>query len=128
MHFANLRQDRLIFAIQYPFDFWWYHWFDLLTQVGASLCLKDNVIKKGAVGKENFYHRCPDVNHTIDCTGMVDIDAPPAVGSVFLKILKDRDKAFAHPNEPLPINTSVTATIRTLISSTLKSSAFLRTV
>lgn len=74
------------------------------------MCLKDNTIKIGTITKEIQYHRCSDVNHT----SAIGIDAPPAVKSAFLKMLKNRSKAFADPNESLPFNTSVTATIRTV--------------
>lgn len=74
------------------------------------MCLKDNVIKVGMASEKIQYHKCPDVNHT----NVIDIDAPPAVRSAFLKMLKSRSKAFADPNESLPFNTSVTATIRTV--------------
>jgi len=45
----------------------------------------------------------------VDCP-----EAPPLVRKAFLKMLSDRKKAFAYPNEALPHNASVVATIRTV--------------
>jgi len=83
---------------------------DLLTQAGASLCLKSGSLKWGTEVKEISFHTCADVNFTnVDCS-----DAPPVIKDAFIKMLKSRKRAFADPNEALPYNTSVVATIRTV--------------
>jgi len=83
---------------------------DLLKQAGASLCLASGHIKWGNKEEKIDFHSCPNVNFTeVDCS-----DAPPLVRKTFLTMLRDRKKAFADPNEALPYNTSVVATIRTV--------------
>lgn len=83
---------------------------DLLKQAGASLCLASGKLKWGSGAEQIDFHTCPDVNFTkVDCS-----DAPPLIKDAFLKMLGNRKKAFADPNEALPYNTSVVATIRTV--------------
>jgi len=83
---------------------------DLLKQAGASLCLASGHLRWGNGEEKIEFHPCPDVNFTeVDCS-----DAPPLVRNAFLEMLKTRKKAFANPNEALPYNTSVVATIRTV--------------
>jgi len=82
---------------------------DLLTQAGALLCLSSGQLKCGSVTEPIEFHRCADVNFTnVDCA-----DAPDSIKETFLKMLKNRRKAFADLEEALPYNTSVVATIRT---------------
>lgn len=82
---------------------------DLLKQAEASLCLASGRLKWGSEDEQISFHTCSDVNHTnVDCS-----DAPPSVKD-FLNMLTDRNRAFADPNESLPYNTSVVATIRTV--------------
>jgi len=83
---------------------------DLLKQAGVSLCLASGQLKWGTEVESIDFHTCPDVNFTeVDCS-----DAPPLVRKAFLKMLSDRKKTFADPNEALSYNTSVVATIRTI--------------
>ncbi|KAH8280012.1 hypothetical protein KR054_009050 [Drosophila jambulina] len=83
---------------------------DLLKQAGASLCLVSGHLRWGNGEEKIDFHPCPDVNFTeVYCS-----DAPPFVRNAFLEMLKTRKKAFANPNEVLPYNTSVVATIRTV--------------
>jgi len=81
---------------------------DLLAQAGASLCLASGQLKWGTEVEKISFHKCTDVNFTdVDCS-----DAPASVRETFRKLLKARKKAFADPNEALPCNTLVVATIR----------------
>jgi len=83
---------------------------DLLKQAGVSLCLASGHLKWGNEVEKVEFQSCPDVNFTnVDCS-----DAPPLARDAFVKMLRDRKKAFANPNEALPYNTSVVATIRTV--------------
>jgi hypothetical protein len=83
---------------------------DLLAQAGASLCLSSAQLRWGTEVEKIFFHKCANVNFTdIDCA-----DAPVSVRNTFLKMLRTNKKAFADPNEALPYNTSVVATIRTV--------------
>jgi len=53
----------------------------------------------------------------VHCTGpflLCGSDAPPVIKDAFIKMLKSRKRAFADPNEALPYNTLVVATIRTI--------------
>jgi len=75
---------------------------DLLKQAGVSLWLASGHLKWGNEVEKVEFQSCTDVNFTnVDCS-----DAPPPA--------TDRKKAFANPNEALPYNTSVVATIRTV--------------
>jgi len=83
---------------------------DLLKQAGTSLCLASGRLKWYTEEEKIDFHSCPNVNFTeVDCP-----EAPPLVRKAFLKMLSDRKKAFAYPNEALPHNASVVATIRTV--------------
>jgi len=83
---------------------------DLLKQAGVSLCLASGHLKWGNEVEKVEFQSCTDVNFTnVDCP-----DAPPLARDAFVKMLRDRKKAFANPNEALPYNTSVVATIRTI--------------
>jgi len=83
---------------------------DLLTEVGAELCLNSSQLRFGNSSKPILYYKFVDVNFTnVDCA-----DAPPLIRENFLKMLINRKKTFADANEALPYNTSVVATIRTV--------------
>jgi len=64
---------------------------DLLKEAEASLCLASGRLKWGSEDEQISFHTCSDVNHTtVDCS-----DAPPSVKEDFLKMLKNRTRAFA---------------------------------
>jgi len=83
---------------------------DLLKQAGVSLCLASGHLKWGNEVENVEFQSCTDVNFT----NVDGPDAPPLARNAFVKMLCDRKKAFANPNEALPNNTSVVATIRTI--------------
>jgi len=73
---------------------------DLLKQAGVSPCLAPGHLKWGNEVEKVEFQSCTD--------------APPLASDAFVKMLRDSKKAFANPNEALPYNTSVVATIRTI--------------
>lgn len=82
---------------------------DTLTEAGASIDLKSKKLHL-ARGSENIlFHKCPSVNFT----RVNDIVVPPAVKEAFINMMAIRIKAFADPEEILPFNTAVVATIKT---------------
>jgi len=83
---------------------------DLLKQAGVPLGLASGHLKWGNEVEKVEFQSCFDVNFTnVDC-----FDASPLARDAFVKMLGDRKEAFANPNEALPYNTSVDATIRTV--------------
>lgn len=81
---------------------------DLLQQASVELHLKTGELRIASNFEKLQYHKCASVN----LTKAVNIDASPLVKEQFLQMLKTRDRGFADPDEALPYNTSVVATIR----------------
>jgi len=93
---------------------------DLLKQVDAAISLKKGTLVAGGVQEKIHYHNCRDVNHS----KILDIEVPIAVKPQFLQMLKDCANAFADPNESLPFNTAVVATIRTVSDQVVHSKLY----
>lgn len=82
---------------------------DTLTQAGATIDLTSKAINFSKGTEEILFHKCRSVNFTkID-----DIEVPPTIRNEFIKMMNAKIRAFADPNEMLPFNTNVLATIRT---------------
>lgn len=81
---------------------------DLLKRVNAKIDLKAGQLSYNTgVEKLNFFE-CKDVNFI-----EVDkIEVPFSIRTEFQGIIKKRIKVFADPNEALPYNTNIVATIR----------------
>lgn len=80
---------------------------DFLKQVSASINLKDGKIYHNSGSEKIEFFECKDVN-------FIEIDkikVPAAVKAEFQKMMRNRMKAFADPNEALPFNTNIVATI-----------------
>lgn len=83
--------------------------FDQLSQVNATLDLKDNLIRFNGGSEPLKFIRCAQVNFAkVD-----DIEVPPNVRESFLQMMSTGLKAFADPSRKLPFNTNVVATMRT---------------
>jgi len=79
---------------------------DLLKQAGVSFCLASGQLKWGSEVEEIDFHTCPAVNFTnVDFS-----DASHLIRGAFIKMLGNRKRAFADPNEALSYNASVVAT------------------
>ena len=82
---------------------------DLLKQVDAAISLKESKLLIEGISETIHHHSCLNVNRT----KVLDIEVPSVINASFLQIPKNNSKAFADPNESLPYNTAVIATIRT---------------
>ena len=82
---------------------------DTLNDIGAKIDFKKGKINYEN-GNENLkYFKCKSVNFiNID-----DVEVPTDVKERFNIIIKKRMNVFADPNESLPFNTNIVATIRT---------------
>lgn len=82
---------------------------DLLTQVDATICLKEKKLQTINGSETIQFFKCANVNFT----KIEDIVVPEGVKADFQRMLTRRLKAFADSNESLPFNTNIVATIRT---------------
>jgi len=82
---------------------------DVLKRVNAKIDLTKNIIEHDHGTEQIFYSKCRNVNFI----NINDVDVPNAVNEDFKKMIKNRSKAFADPNESLPFNINTVATIRT---------------
>lgn len=82
---------------------------DLLAQVGATIDLKGNSVKFNGGREDLHFQKCAQVNFT----KIEDIVVPPKVQEDFQQMMYKNSRAFDDPNEKLPFNTNVVATIRT---------------
>lgn len=83
---------------------------DLLTQTNASLDFKEKSITTTNSGWERIkFLKCGNVNFMqVD-----DIQVPQVVRKKFQNTIKNLMGVFSDPNEALPYNTNIVATIRT---------------
>lgn len=82
---------------------------DLLTQVNAIVDLKKGIVTHDFGIEKLLFTECENIN-------IIQIkheSVPLAVKDEFLKMIRKRSNAFADPNESLPYNTNIVATIRT---------------
>lgn len=93
---------------------------DFLHKIGAQLDLKKGIISYDGRDEKLFYLFCRNVNHiSIDNNSV-----PPDVRKQFDLILGNRLTVFADPNESLPYNTKVVATIKTTDNEPVYSKAY----
>lgn len=83
---------------------------DLLKQVDGHLHLKEGVLSTEAGDEKLHFLSCDDVNFAM--AKKID-HVPAAVKNKFNEIVNNLKEVFADPNEQLPFNTSVVATIKT---------------
>lgn len=82
---------------------------DLLTQANATICLGKKIINFSSGSEEIKFYKCQSVNFMkID-----DAEVPLSIRTEFQKVIENRENVFADPNEMLPYNTNIVATIRT---------------
>lgn len=82
---------------------------DLLNQTNVLLDFKNKKLTTNYGSETINFLKCPAVNFT----SVKEIEAPQAITTEFQTMLKARAGVFAEPNEALPYNTNVIATIRT---------------
>ena len=83
--------------------------FDLLTQINATISLRESLIIFDSGSEKISFHSC----HNVNFTRVEDIEVPKSIENDFKKMINNRIKTFADPNEALPYNTNIVATIRT---------------
>lgn len=82
---------------------------DFLNKINATIDLKNGKIHHDYGTEDIKFMECRDVNFM----KVNNIDVPLPIKDTFLKMLKNRQRAFANPDESLPHNTNIVATIRT---------------
>lgn len=82
---------------------------DLLKQTDAVLDLKNKHILTTSGSEIIQFFKCSDVNFT----NVEDIKVPQDIKGKFKLMLENRMGVFVEPNEALPYNTNIIATIRT---------------
>jgi ribonuclease HI len=82
---------------------------DLLNRVNATLDFKNKILHTESGSEEIQFLRCANVNFT----EVQNIEVPEKIKKEFQEMLKARTNVFADPNEALPYNTNIVATIRT---------------
>ncbi|XP_037924348.1 uncharacterized protein LOC119660042 [Hermetia illucens] len=94
--------------------------YDFLKEIGASVETSSNEIKyKGGVEPLRFME-CAQVNRLEDTYKNI----PEEVCSDFKAVVNRNSEVFADPNEALPYNTSVVATIRTTTNEPVYSRSY----
>ena len=93
---------------------------DLLNAISAKLDFRTKCIQYD-MGQERFkFSTCETVNFI----NMEDIDVPENIKISFTNIIKKYAKVFADPNENLPFNTNILATIRTRSDEAIYSKSY----
>lgn len=82
---------------------------DLLTQLSAKLDFKNGELQTQNGSEKIKFLKCANVNFT----QVEDIVVPHTVLTKFQNMMKGLLGVFANPNESLPFNTNIVATIRT---------------
>lgn len=82
---------------------------DFLTQISAKLDFKSKEIQTQNGSEKIKFLKCANVNFT----QIEDIVVPHTVTKKFKKMMRSLLGVFANPNESLPFNTNIVATIRT---------------
>lgn len=82
---------------------------DLLLRVGAQIDLKLVELATNSGSEPIEFHKCQTVNFSL----VNKPEVPECVKANFEKLIEDRQAVFANPDEALPYNTNVVATIRT---------------
>lgn len=82
---------------------------DLLTQMGATLDFENKEIRTKTGVEKLLFLKCANVNFT----KIEDIEVPQVISGKFRDVLEKLSGVFANPNESLPYNTNIIATIRT---------------
>lgn len=82
---------------------------DLLNRVNATLDFKNKTLNTQSGSEIIKFKKCASVNFT----EIENIEVPLEIDKNFKKMLEERISVFADPNEALPYNTNIIATIRT---------------
>ena len=82
---------------------------DLLNAINAKIDLKNNCIQHDTGQEKLNFATCENVNFM----NIEDISVFSNVKESFNNVIKKHIKVFADPNESLPFNTNIVATIRT---------------
>lgn len=82
---------------------------DLLTQTSATLDFNNKEIKTNSGIEKLQFLRCANVNFT----KIEDIQVPQGISKKFKEMMQNLSGVFANPDEALPYNTNIVATIRT---------------
>ena len=83
---------------------------DVLSRVGGIIDLKSNKLITDYGEEDLKFHDCANVNYSkVD-----DLNVPECVKGEFERVIENNKSVFADPEESLPYNTNVVATIRTV--------------
>lgn len=82
---------------------------DLLIRVGAQINLKSGELVTDSWSEKLEFYKCPTVNFAL----VNKANVPESVKNKFVDLIDERKGVFANPNEALPYNTNIVATIRT---------------
>lgn len=82
---------------------------DLLTATDSKLDFKNSKLETNTGSEFIQFIKCKNVNFT----SVEEIEVPQEITEKFRKVIRSRMGVFAEPDEALPFNTNVVATIRT---------------
>ena len=80
---------------------------DFLKEIGAKIDLDKGCIFYDKISEKLKFSNCADVNHI----HLTDKNIPNSIKEKFSQVIEKNSQAFADPNEALPYNTNIVATI-----------------
>lgn len=82
--------------------------FDFLRKIHSIINLRNDTITTDNGSEKLFFYKCSDVNSLWN-----DIDLPVTIKDKFKSLMSRQKGVFSEPDESLPFNTNIVATIRT---------------